>query len=119
MKESIPGYEVDTLDLTESWDLGPSPYAVEIASRVKAIVDPLHQVAHPNGIDLDVYDHAISEALCQIAKDIRRGKEVEVEYLGQFKVRGGVLTTPTNRDVAFKPEPLLIEPWPVEIERVW
>ena len=117
MKEQIEGYTVDTLDL-DSPDWGPSPYAVEIAARVKAIVDPLHSVAHPTGIDLDVYDHIISEALNQLAKDIRCGKETEVEYLGVFKVRQGVLTTRTNRDVTFEPEPLLIEPWPVPLERV-
>ena len=117
MKESIEGYTVDTLDL-DSPDWGPSPYAVEIAARVKAIVDPLHSVAHPTGIDLDVYDHIISEALCQYAKDIRCGRKTEVEYLGTFQARDGVLTSPTNRTVDFTPEDLLIERWPVELERV-
>jgi hypothetical protein len=116
MKEHIEGYEVDTMDLGVDWS--PGPYAVEIASRVKAIVDSLHPVAHPHGLDLDVYDHVISEALCQIAKDIRCGREVEVEYLGVFRARDGVLTTHTNRDIVFEPEPLLIERWPVELERV-
>ena len=32
--------------------------------------------------------------------------------------KDGVLTTHTNRDIVFEPEPLLIEPWPVELERV-
>lgn len=117
MKELFPGYTVDTLDL-DSPDWGPSPYAVEIAARVKALVDPMHQVAHPTGISLDVYDQIISEALCQMGADIRRGKQVEIEYLGVFQARDGVLTTKTNRDVTFEPEPLLIEPWPVQMERV-
>jgi hypothetical protein len=116
MKEHIEGYDVDTLELDADW--GPSPYAVEIASRVKALVDSLHQVAHPMGLDLDVYDHIISEALCQMAKDIRCGRVTEIEYLGVFTARDGVLTTPTNRAVTFEPEPLLCEPWPVELERV-
>jgi hypothetical protein len=56
--------------------------------------------------------------LNQLGKDIRCGKRTEVEYLGTFQARDGVLTTPTNRTVEFTPEDLLIERWPVELERV-
>jgi hypothetical protein len=117
VKESIEGYTVDTLDL-DCPDWGPPNHAVELAARVKAMVDPWHQVAHPHGISLDIYDQIISEALSQLAKDIRCGKRTEVEYLGTFQARDGVLTTHTNRDVTFDPEPLLIERWPVALERV-
>ena len=116
MREQIENYTVDTLELDVDW--APGPYAVELAQAVKDEVTPWHQVAHPCGLDLDVIDHVISSALATIAKHIRQGREVEVEYLGVFTARDGVLTTHTNRDIVFEPEPLLIEPWPVELERV-
>jgi hypothetical protein len=114
VKEHIEGYDVDTLEIGP--DYSPPRYSLEIAGRVKLAFERLHPGWRE--LSIETHDGIISEALCQIAKDIRCGKEVEVEYLGVFRARDGVLTTHTNRDVVFEPEPLLIERWPVELERV-
>jgi hypothetical protein len=100
MKELFPdiGIEVDTFDVGE--DYGPSALAAEIAARVKAIVEPLHQVGYPKGLDLDLVDHIVSEGLAQYAAEIRRGREIDIEYLGRFARR-------QNGAIHYEPDAML------------
>jgi hypothetical protein len=91
-----------SLPATQFDDLGMSEYAAEIASRVRQVVEPWHTVAHPKGIEIDVIDQIVSEALCQMHNDIRRGRKVTVEYFGEFEqIPGGV---------RFKAEAQLLKP---------
>jgi hypothetical protein len=112
MKELFPnlGIEVDTLDV-EQMDYGPSALAAEIAARVKAIVEPLHQAGYPKGLDLDLVDHCVSEGLAQYAAEIRRGREIDIEYIGRFARR-------QNGAIHYEPDAMLQEVLPERLERV-
>ncbi|MES9873122.1 MAG: hypothetical protein ABW146_08420 [Candidatus Sedimenticola sp. 6PFRAG7] len=58
-----------------------SPYTKVLADRVCDACGGIYQLA-----DREIVAHLITEALFQAAMDARRGKEIDLEYIGKLKL---------------------------------
>jgi hypothetical protein len=85
-------------DLAESLDLGPHPYSLELAQRVRGM---LGESVRLPGVTL--LADAIEEALWFAARDLRAGREVHLHHIGDLLVsdegHGPALGVMPDRDL--------------------
>lgn len=108
--ELSPGYVVEELDDadTEAIDISTQdmdiddPYTTQLAQRVHSVIRSAWWECPVSTRDVA---GVIAEAFFQIAKDIRAGRQIDVEHLGQFHRMGMVKPW-----VIYRAAPELLEP---------